>query len=488
MQTLWQDLHYGARMLLKQPGFTLIAVLTLALGIGANTAIFSLVNTVLLRPLPIAQPERIFEITPLQPRMEMGTYSYPLYKDLRDQNKVLAGFAAFTFAPVSLSQGDRSERLGGYLVTGNYFDLLGVRAAQGRLFTPDDDRAPGAHPVAVLSYGCWRQRFGGDAGVIGQTVALNNHPFTVIGVAPPEFTGTALFIAPEIYVPMMMSKQIAPTSINLENRGNLSLFALGRLQPNVTAVQAKAAFDALAVQFGRVNPGEEKLRFNFSAPGLMMPSLRDGTLTFAGVVRDSKYFSLGEDPQPFVYFPLARNYKGDVALLARTTGDPNNLLNALREAVRQLDPSLPLYDVKTMREHMRLSLLPLRAGAWVAGGFALLALLLAGLGIYGVMSYVVSQRTRELGIRLALGAQGRDVLRLVLRQGLALALLGLTLGLAGALAVTRLMTSVLVGVSTTDAVTFVSVTLLLAWVVLLACWIPARRATKVDPMIALRAE
>ncbi len=207
-----------------------------------------------------------------------------------------------------------------------------------------------------------------------------------------------------------------------------------------------------------------------------------------GVVKDSKYWSIGEAPQPFVHFPLARDYDGSVALVVRTTGDPRSLIGAIRHEVRQLDASLPVYDAKTMSEHLRLSLFPLRTGAWVAGGFALLALLLAGLGLYGVMSYAVSQRTRELGIRMALGAQRGDVLRLVMRQALALALAGLTLGLAGALVLTRLMRSVLVGVSATDAVTFTSVTLLLAVVVLLACYVPARRATKVDPMIALRCE
>ncbi|HZN11866.1 MAG TPA: FtsX-like permease family protein, partial [Blastocatellia bacterium] len=155
---------------------------------------------------------------------------------------------------------------------------------------------------------------------------------------------------------------------------------------------------------------------------------------------------------------------------------------------RQLDENLPVFDVKTMNEHMRLSLFPLRTGAWVAGGFALLALGLAGLGIYGVMSHAVSQRTREVGIRMALGAQVGDVRRLVVRQGMVVALVGLALGLAGALVLTRLMTSVLVGVSATDAVTFAGVTLLLASVVWLACYLPARRATKVDPMVALRSE
>jgi putative ABC transport system permease protein len=207
-----------------------------------------------------------------------------------------------------------------------------------------------------------------------------------------------------------------------------------------------------------------------------------------GVVKDSKYFSLGEAPQPYVYFPMLRDGEEDVAIVARANGDPASLLNAMRREIQRLDANLPVTEAKTMRDHMRFSLFPLRAGAWVAGSFAVLALLLAGLGIYGVMSYATAQRTREIGIRMALGAQGRDVLRLALRQGLTLALIGLTLGFAGALAVTQLMKSVLYGVSATDAATFGSVTLLLALIVLLACFVPAQRATRIDPLKALRHE
>jgi ABC-type antimicrobial peptide transport system permease subunit len=153
-----------------------------------------------------------------------------------------------------------------------------------------------------------------------------------------------------------------------------------------------------------------------------------------------------------------------------------------------MDPNLPVFDAKTMTEHMRLSMMPLVVGAWVAGGFALLALILAGLGIYGVMAYSVSQRTREIGIRMALGATSGNVLAVVLTQGARLALIGLGIGLAGSFAVTKLMSSVLYGVSATDLVTFAAVSALLAVVVLAACYVPARRASKVDPMIALRYE
>jgi predicted permease len=207
-----------------------------------------------------------------------------------------------------------------------------------------------------------------------------------------------------------------------------------------------------------------------------------------GVAKTGKYWSLGESPQPFIYFPMERDCCSSAALVARTSGDAQALIRAIRQEVQRLDASLPVFDVKTMDEHMRLSLFPLRTGAWVAGGFALIALTLAALGLYGVMAYSVSQRTREIGIRMALGARRKDVLGLVLKQGMRLALVGLCIGLAGALAATRLMSAVLYGVSPTDAVTFALVSSLLAAAVLMACFIPARRATKVDPMVALRYE
>jgi putative ABC transport system permease protein len=211
-------------------------------------------------------------------------------------------------------------------------------------------------------------------------------------------------------------------------------------------------------------------------------------LTVIGVAQVGKYASLGEEATPFIYLNLAQNYGSSPTLIVRTQGNPLDSLPAVRGEVAALDKNLPLFDVKTMRQHLGLALLPARLAGSVVGVFGLVALTLAAAGIYGVMAYSVAQRTREIGIRMALGANARDVLRLVARQGMALALIGMAIGVAAALALTQLLKSLLFGVSATDPLTFAVIALLLIVVALLSCWIPARRATKVDPMVALRCE
>src|SRR5215510_5989107 len=236
MQTLFQDLRYGTRMLWKRPGFTLIAVITLALGIGANTAIFSLVNTALLRPLPIEQPKQVVSLNLVfsQGEQTFPVLSYPNYRDFRDRNKVFSGMLAYRFTPLSLSNNGVNERVWGYLATGNYFEMLGVKPAVGRFFTPDDDRTLGAHPVAVLTYDCWQKRFAGDPQVIGKSVLVNGRNFTIIGVAPRGFYGSEIGYRPEIWFPIMMQAQIEAGQNDLEARDNSNFFVQGRMKSGVT--------------------------------------------------------------------------------------------------------------------------------------------------------------------------------------------------------------------------------------------------------------
>jgi predicted permease len=207
-----------------------------------------------------------------------------------------------------------------------------------------------------------------------------------------------------------------------------------------------------------------------------------------GVARDGKYWTVGEAPQPFVWIALAQNPRSRVSLMVQTAGDPSALLNPVRGAIQALDAKLPVSDARTLHEHLGAAFVPVRLATAALGSFGLLALLLAAIGIYGVTAYSVAQRTRELGIRMALGADARAIVRLIVRQGMMLTLAGLALGLSGAVLLTRLMAGMLYGVSATDPLTFAAIALLLASVAWLACWIPARRATKVDPMIALRSE
>jgi predicted permease len=207
-----------------------------------------------------------------------------------------------------------------------------------------------------------------------------------------------------------------------------------------------------------------------------------------GVAQTGKYFNITEDPRPFVWTPMSQGYQSNGILTVRTDGNPEALLGAVRKEVQTLDPNLPLFDVKTLTEHMRFALFPPKIAATVLGVFGFVALLLSAIGIYGITSYTVAQRTHEIGIRLALGAQLRDVLRLVLTHGLKLTIIGAALGLGGAYLATRAITSVLYGVSATDPLTFIAVSGLLIGVALLACYVPSRRATKVDPLVALRNE
>jgi len=815
METLFQDLRFGLRRLLKSPAFTIVAVLSLALGVGANAAIFSLINAVLLRPLPITDPAKVLSVQVVGKNDSLDAFSYPNYLDFRDRNEVLSGLLVYRFAPMSVSREGNNERVWGYQVSGNYFDVLGVPAFRGRMFSPEEDRARNASPVAVVSYGCWQRRFGADPELVGKEITLNGHIFNVIGIAPEGFTGTEIIYTPEVWVPMMMVDWIEPGSQWIENRGAGNIFAVGRLKPGVSSKQAEASLNLLAEQLGREYPDTNEGRtISLMPPGLIIPALRGAVVSFAwvlmaavalvlmiactnlaglllarvterrkeiairlalganrlrlvrqlltervalsvvggaaglvlafwivavvvafkppvdfpltialsldwrvmvfsllvslatgiafglmpalqaskpdlvgslkdtaaqagyrrsrlrsglivvqialslvllvaaavvvrallaqavspgfqtenglvmsvdlglqgydeargrefqrrvvdsvsslpgvreasladflplslnysgnwifvegqepmrgaevptamvatvgvkyfetmgipllqgrefseqdkkdapqvaivneafargffpgpdpvhavigkrisfksiqgpffqiiGVAKDGKYFNIAEEPRPFVYSSLLQSYSPQTILIARTSFDSNSMIAAVRSEVQKLDPSLPIFDIKTLNEHMRLSLFPARIAATVLGGFGVLAVTLAVIGIYGVTSYSVAQRTREVGIRMALGASQGQVLKVVIGQGILLVGVGSVIGVIASIALTRLMSGLLFGVTSSDPLILVIVPLLLAGVALGACFVPARRATKVDPMVALRYE
>ena len=251
MGTFLSDLRYGFRMLVKNPGFTAVVVITLALGIGLNTAIFSLVNTVLFRPLPFDQAERLVEVH----RNDWDDFfSYPDYLEYRDRSDVFSALASWSYTPLSVGRGEATELRVGQIVTGNYFAALGVEAGCGRLLSPEDDVTAGAHPVAVLSHAYWQRTYGGRPQVVGKTITLNGQPFRIVGVAPEGFVGAFPVFTPDVWVPMMMQAQVFPLGGRLENRNAGWLHVVGRLKPDVRMQQAQARLEQVAAHLKDVDP------------------------------------------------------------------------------------------------------------------------------------------------------------------------------------------------------------------------------------------
>src|SRR5262245_40776692 len=245
---MFQDLRYGARMLLKHPGFTCVAALTLALGIGANTAIFSLIDAVLLKTLPVDNPERLVLLGRALRGKTVAKFPYRAYKQIRDQNEVLSGLLAYHPLRLSVSVDNQPEpAVAGQLVSGNYYSVLGVNAALGRTIGPDDDRAPGESFVCVLSHGYWQRRFAGDPAVVGKTIRIAGSPFTIVGVAPPDFFGLEVGSSMDISVPLMMQQQVMPGISSYVDGANPNDFfsVMGRLRPGLTTPQAQAGLSAL---------------------------------------------------------------------------------------------------------------------------------------------------------------------------------------------------------------------------------------------------
>ena len=267
MEALWQDLRYGFRVLRTSPGFAAVAVLSLTLGIGANTAIFSVVNAALLKPLPVTAPDRLVFVFNGSTADPYSVSSYPDYVDYRDKNEVFTDLLTYSSITMSARSDDQADFLSGLLVSGNFFDVLGVRAALGRTFLPEEDKTPGANPVAVISHRLWESRFGGDPRAVGQQLTLNGHAFTIIGVAPAGFEGAEVLETNDIYVPAMMQALVRPPRAGfsgemnpdlLTRRGSRWLRMIGRLKPNVSVQQAQAVMTATADALAQAYPDDDR--------------------------------------------------------------------------------------------------------------------------------------------------------------------------------------------------------------------------------------
>ena len=282
---LRHNLTSAFRRLRSSPGFTAAAILTLALGIGANTTIFSLVNAVVFRPFGVDRQQELVSLNVRTSKTEFPTLSYPDYKDYRDRNTVLSGLAAYRMMAMNMSRaGAGNVRLWGYEVSGNYFDMLGVRAIRGRVLHPEDDVKRGGHPLAVISYRCWQSRFGGDADIAGKQVRIGGLEYTIVGVTPPAFIGTELVYTPEIFVPIAMAEQIEQTKW-MDDRRDQDAFVVGRLKPGVSLKSAEAAINTIATQLGREYPkDDEGVSIVLSPPGMAGNFLRGAITGFSAVL------------------------------------------------------------------------------------------------------------------------------------------------------------------------------------------------------------
>ena len=842
IEDLCKDLRSGLRMLRKNLGFTLVAVLSLGLGIGLNSTVFSFINAAMFRPLPLPDSGKLVRIQ---------DDNFPAYSDylaFRDRADVFTGLAAYDFDNFNLLSGSSSGRVSVAKVSGNYFEVLQVRMALGRPISPDEDSTPGAHPVAVLSYGLWQSRFGGDHGIVGKSFTLQKVPFTIIGVASQEFHGVTLGWRHDLWIPFAMDARLHPENNLLKNPDSYQVKVIGRLKPEVRFAQAQAVIKVIAAaqdkktkvrlftdspdeqpptpssvipaKMMEISPRERQQawfgifgvmivmgsvllvacanvanlllgratkrrreiavrlalgagrwrivrqlltesvllsllggalglmlarwatdillsilpgldtqgntavfldvsldwrillftallslvtaiafglvpalqtskpevmsalkdeipaltgrirRFSFRnalvvlqvavslllliPSGLLirnfwlaqsseygfstehryvmavdldgfgydedrqrsfrtdllervraLPGVRSATLAdivpltgvnmvigleienepagssgqdvftdnrqslyaldqpgslylnsveagyfetigiplshgrdftarddqsspdvvivnetlarrlapdrngnalgrhlierdpldkktrfmeVVGVARDSKYLWPTERPRYFAYRPLKQTTPGPVSLIVRSDGERQAVTTSIRTVVRSLDRNVPFNEVSTLEEVISGHIGSSKVLIWPAALLGFLATGLASIGLYGVTAYAVGARTKEIGIRMALGAKRRSVLRMILVEGLVLVMTGVLVGLFLSVLGTRLMSSLLYGVSSTDPLTFISVAALLTVIALLACYVPARKATKVDPMVALRYE
>jgi predicted permease len=330
LEVLIQDARYGLRVLRKSPGFTIVAVLTLALAIGANAVVFGVLNGMILRPLNVPRADSLYGI---EHATEHNMWeSYPDYRDLRDRNRSFDGLAAFSVDQVGLDTGENPSRTWINLVTGNYFDVLALQPYVGRFFHGSDENGPNSAPYIVLGYSYWHNHFQDDRGVVGRVVRLNSHPFTIIGVAPPDFHGTLLFGIPDSYVPMVNQEQVEGTN-TLDLRQTHSLFmTLGHLKPGVTPEQAAADLNSIGVYLEKTYPNDHgSTTFVLARPGLYgnymggpMRAFLSGLMLLSSLILLAACFNLGS-----LFAARASDRSREVALRLALGASRNRIMRQL---------------------------------------------------------------------------------------------------------------------------------------------------------------
>src|SRR2546425_9736059 len=521
LQDLARDVRFGCRMLARNPGFTVVAVVSLAIGIGANTAVFSFADALLLRPLTVPRAGEVLTVGSTSPSTLRTVLlaSYRDYVDVRDRSKTFAGLVAFTQSVVGFATepGTVPRLTMGMLVSGNFFPVIGVKPELGRAFRPDEDQVPGRDAVVVLGHDFWERAFGADRSILGRTIRLNGSAFTVIGIAPAGFTGLDQYVRFDFYAPLMMWQRLTtvPDSWPFDARDFRSLNIRGRFEPGMTITQAQAELSAIATDLQRAYPDtnrdqriavrtELQARIAAAPPIarlLVMLTLLAGAVLFAACANVAGLLTSRapvrareiEKPIEFVYLPFRQRSSESMFLLVHSLGDPATLVTPLREVVHGLDANLPISNVRTMEELYRLrSVIILNVIVSLITSMGMMGLSLAIVGLYGLVAYAASRRTKEIGIRMAIGAGRSDVLRMVLRQGVVLAVGGLAVGLLLSVGADRALTAVFPGGAggdgRTDFVPFLLVTSAVLVVTLLAAYVPARRASRVNPTEALRYE